>query len=211
MPTEEKSCNNCGYNVSPVKTHIDCKYMTNVCASKYHWVPIRLNIGVDLAKEGEDKTVMSNILDSGNRTQFQTGAVRDMHQGKGRCDLLPPNALLRLARHFETGSLKYGDRNWELGIPCHSFADSGMRHLLKYMAGNTDEDHLIAAIWNLMCLAETEELRPEMQDIPSREPIDRLRGMDMDGDLEALGTPQEEMARLQKIWNEGKDRYNERQ
>ena len=112
---------------------------------------------------------MSNILDSGNRTQFQTGAVRDMHQGKGRCDLLPPNALLRLARHFETGSLKYGDRNWELGIPCHSFADSGMRHLLKYMAGNTDEDHLIAAIWNLMCLAETEELRPEMQDIPSRE------------------------------------------
>ena len=168
MPTEEKSCNNCGYNVSPVKTHIDCKYMTNVCASKYHWVPRRLNVGVDLAKEGEDKTVMSNILDSGNRTQFQTGAVRDMHQGKGRCDLLPPNALLRLARHFETGSLKYGDRNWELGIPCHSFADSGMRHLLKYMAGNTDEDHLIAAIWNLMCLAETEELRPEMQDIPSR-------------------------------------------
>ena len=92
-----------------------------------------------------------------------------MHQGKGRCDLLPPNALLRLARHFETGSLKYGDRNWELGIPCHSFADSGMRHLLKYMAGNTDEDHLIAAIWNLMCLAETEQLRPEMMDIPSRD------------------------------------------
>ena len=240
MPTEEKSCNNCGYNVSPVKTHIDCKYMTNICASKYHWVPRRLNVGVDLeatikqnhiekerneaelqrvndylshidlAKEGEDKTVMSNILDSGNRTQFQTGAVRDMHQGKGRCDLLPPNALLRLARHFETGSLKYGDRNWELGIPCHSFADSGMRHLLKYMAGNTDEDHLIAAIWNLMCLAETEQLRPEMMDIPSREPIDQLRGMDMDGDLEALGTPQEEMARLQKIWNEGKDRYNEK-
>ena len=112
---------------------------------------------------------MSKIKDSGNRTQFQTGAVRDMHQGKGRCDLLPPNALLRLARHFETGSLKYGDRNWELGIPCHSFADSGMRHLLKYMAGNTDEDHLIAAIWNLMCLAETEQLRPEMMDIPSRE------------------------------------------
>ena len=36
--------------------------------------------------------------------------------GKGRCDLLPPNALLRLARHFENGSKKYGDRNWEKGI-----------------------------------------------------------------------------------------------
>ena len=151
------------------------------------------------------------IKDSGERIEFRTGAVRDMHQGKGRCDLLPPHAILRLARHFENGSLKYGERNWELGIPCHSFADSGMRHLLRYMAGDTDEDHLIAAVWNLMCLAETEELRPEMMDIPSREskPIDILRGMDMDGDLEALETHQEEMARVRKLWNEGKDKYNE--
>jgi len=29
------------------------------------------------------------IADSGDRTQFDTGAVRDMHEGKGRCDLLP--------------------------------------------------------------------------------------------------------------------------
>ena len=155
---------------------------------------------------------MSNILDSGNRTQFQTGAVRDMHQGKGRCDLLPPNALLRLARHFETGSLKYGDRNWELGIPCHSFADSGMRHLLKYMAGNTDEDHLIAAIWNLMCLAETEELRPEMQDIPSRaikkkveSKSDEYKRVETREEFDE----QEEIRRLEKTWNEGKRKYNE--
>ena len=29
------------------------------------------------------------IKDSGDRTEFDTGAVRDMHEGKGRCDLLP--------------------------------------------------------------------------------------------------------------------------
>ena len=29
------------------------------------------------------------ILDSGDRTQFSSGAVRDMKGGKGRCDLLP--------------------------------------------------------------------------------------------------------------------------
>ena len=29
------------------------------------------------------------IKDSGDRTQFDTGAVRDMHTGKGRMDLLP--------------------------------------------------------------------------------------------------------------------------
>lgn len=29
------------------------------------------------------------IKDSGDRTEFDSGAVRDMHEGKGRCDLLP--------------------------------------------------------------------------------------------------------------------------
>lgn len=29
------------------------------------------------------------IKDSGDRTSFDSGAVRDMHSGKGRCDLLP--------------------------------------------------------------------------------------------------------------------------
>jgi hypothetical protein len=32
---------------------------------------------------------MSEILDSGNRREFETGAVRDIQEGKGRCDLLP--------------------------------------------------------------------------------------------------------------------------
>ena len=108
------------------------------------------------------------IKDSGNRTEFDTGAVRDMAQGKGRCDLLPPLALLRLARHFEAGAEKYGDRNWEKGIPLHSFIDSAIRHVLRYMAGHDDEDHLCAAAWNLICAMETEEKKPEMVDIPAR-------------------------------------------
>ena len=139
----------------------------------------------------KDKWLLNNsvkttsvLQDSGERTDFGTGAVRDMHEGKGRCDLLPPRALLRLARHFENGAKKYGERNWELGIPCHSFADSAHRHYLRYMNGETDEDHLMAAIWNLMCLAETEEKRPEMMDIPSRMKKDRIRGVDFDGDCD---------------------------
>ena len=108
------------------------------------------------------------IKDSGERTEFNTGAVRDMHEGKGRFDLLPMCVLMRLARHYENGCLKYGDRNWEKGIPCHSFADSAFRHLVKYLDGWTDEDHLVAAIWNLCGLAWTEEKHPELMDIPSR-------------------------------------------
>ena len=48
----------------------------------------------------------SPIQDSGNRREFETGAVRDMQEGKGRCDLLPAAAILRLARHFENGCKK---------------------------------------------------------------------------------------------------------
>ena len=36
------------------------------------------------------------ILDSGNRREFETGAVRDMQEGKGRCDLLPLDVIAQI-------------------------------------------------------------------------------------------------------------------
>jgi len=97
------------------------------------------------------------IKDSGDRRKFDSGAVRDMPDGKGRCDLLPAAALLRLSKLYEAGAVKYGERNWEKGIPVSSFIDSAMRHLLKYMDKQTDEDHLCAAAWNLLGAMWTEE------------------------------------------------------
>ena len=41
---------------------------------------------------------MSAILDSGNRRTFQTGAVRDIQEGKGRCDLLPLLPIYNMLR-----------------------------------------------------------------------------------------------------------------
>lgn len=108
------------------------------------------------------------IKDSGDRTEFPSGAVRDIGTGKGRFDLLPMCVLMRLAKHFENGAVKYGERNWEKGIPSHSFLDSAFRHMVKYADGWEDEDHLVAAIWNLMCLAWNEEKKPEMMDIWGR-------------------------------------------
>ena len=69
------------------------------------------------------------IKDSGERTEFGTGAVRDMHSGKGRMDLLPWEALVEVSKHCEEGALKYGERNCEKGIPIHSLIDSAFRHL----------------------------------------------------------------------------------
>ncbi len=41
------------------------------------------------------------ILDSGNRTEFESGAVRDMHEGKGRCDLLPLDVIAEMVGSVE--------------------------------------------------------------------------------------------------------------
>ena len=116
------------------------------------------------------------IKDSGKRQEFDTGSRRDTRDGKGRYDLLPARAIARLARHFEAGSKKYGDRNWEKGQPLSRYLDSGIRHAFKYLEGQQDEDHLIAACWNLLCAADTEErlkvgiLPKELHDLPQTLP-----------------------------------------
>lgn len=43
--------------------------------------------------------VSPHILDSGDRTEFESGAVRDMREGKGRCDLMPLGVVGHLFNH----------------------------------------------------------------------------------------------------------------
>ena len=148
-----------------------------------------------------------HIKDSGDRTLFDTGAVRDMREGKGRCDLIPLHVVskhmddailydiaqfqkhsdvdclyrclsifsrrwddgnikhntddvrnqrlcsmyLDVAKHFEEGAKKYGENNWQKGIPVHCYIDSAVRHYLKWLRGDKDEPHDRAFVWNLMC------------------------------------------------------------
>lgn len=149
------------------------------------------------------------IKDSGKREEFKSGAVRDMQEGKGRCDLLPLGILgriyrmvfllymdsylrtgdlaylkaaleeiraheelsasammLELARHYEEGAKKYDERNWEKGIPLHSFIDSAVRHYLKLWSQEDDENHFIACAWNIVGAMWTHENKPDMIDLP---------------------------------------------
>ena len=160
------------------------------------------------------------IKDSGERREFESGAVRDIQEGKGRCDLMPleeignalaighenlgydpfiqrlymfqksksnvvrvhellgaievfaisndwdmPTALLEVAKHFEEGAAKYGEFNWQKGIPTHCYLDSTIRHYLKWLRGDTDEFHNRAVIWNLLCMIWTIRNKPEYDDL----------------------------------------------
>lgn len=149
------------------------------------------------------------ILDSGARRDFGTGAVRDVAEGKGRCDLLPLDvlglmfsdnifasintyvrkgdvnslrlaiqdfsrlhfpdintALLEVSKQYEEGCQKYGDRNWEKGIPLHCYIDSGVRHYIKFLRGDHDERHDRAFVWNMLCALWTHRNKPELNDLP---------------------------------------------
>ena len=96
------------------------------------------------------------VKDSGKRQEFNTGSKRDTRDGKGRFDLIPPYALTRLARHYENGATKYGDRNWEKGQPLARYLDSMIRHTYKFLGGSREEDHLAAVAWNALAYIETE-------------------------------------------------------
>ena len=162
-------------------------------------------------KKAESTTSIGSpkILDSGNRREFETGAVRDIQEGKGRCDLMSldvvediaelstfgysaafvnsgetrhlerilsncvvydgmfPNIstmLLEVSKHFEEGAKKYGENNWQKGIPTHCYIDSAVRHYLKYLRGDTDERHDRAFCWNIICCIWTCIHKPELND-----------------------------------------------
>lgn len=107
------------------------------------------------------------IKDSGARTEFSTGAVRDMKRGVGRMDLLPWYGIMEVSKHCEEGAEKYGEHNVDKGIPLHSLCDSAARHLAKFIAGETDEDHLCAAAWNLLWALNQRKTHPELDDLYS--------------------------------------------
>lgn len=82
--------------------------------------------------------------------------------------MISPFALERLAKWYEKGSLKYADRNWEKStIPFSRYTASMFRHLIAWMQGKTDEDHLAAIAWNAFSIMHFQELKQKtLDDMP---------------------------------------------
>lgn len=112
------------------------------------------------------------ILDSGERRQFEGGAVRDRGEFKPRPDLISPHANMREGAILAAGAEKYDLRNWEQGMPISECFASAMRHMEKYKLGCVDEDHLAMARTNLGFMLHFEEeikaggLGPKWDDMP---------------------------------------------
>jgi hypothetical protein len=112
----------------------------------------------DIKEIGKTVKEFTAVKDSGKRQEFETGSRRDTRDGKGRFDLIPTIPMRRIAKHYQNGSAKYGDRNWEKGQPLGRYLDSCERHLMAVKEGLEDEDHQAAVIWNMIAFMWTLEM-----------------------------------------------------
>lgn len=97
--------------------------------------------------------------------RFATGAVRDDEGDKPDWTILPLEALPRVARHLSANATKYGRHNYQKGIPVSACARSAFRHLVAWVAGDKSEDHLAAAVVNLLFAIYMQEQHASRADI----------------------------------------------
>jgi hypothetical protein len=77
--------------------------------------------------------------------------------GKARVDLIPPEFIEALGRHYAVGAAKYEENNWRKGMSWSRCYASAVRHLLAFWRGEeidaeTGTPHVIAAAWNMAAL-----------------------------------------------------------
>lgn len=103
-----------------------------------------------------DKTVTNKGV------EYSTGAVRGSDAEGYRYDLISPIGLRRLAETCHEGSAKYGDYNWERGMPVSDMLNHALRHVYLYLSGDRSEDHLAHSAWNMLAAMHSEELWPHL-------------------------------------------------
>ena len=143
-------------NTELIKRPQDSKRPSLVTA--FHYIMQFMDLG--------DKQFLNEALTCIQTYHF----YKDKSYGEGSNmpqDIIFAKAMMDLSVHYKNGALKYAERNWEKGIPLHSFIDSAVRHLCKEMLGWQDEPHDIAIMWNLYGAIWTLQHHPHLNDLPN--------------------------------------------
>jgi hypothetical protein len=102
---------------------------------------------------GQEVPAVFAVRDSGQRTEFDSGMVRDTNDGKTLFHLVYDGPmLLRWAMQLTAGARKYAVRNWmkaEGKLEWERFRESAARHFAQWINGETDEDHAAAVFFNI--------------------------------------------------------------
>lgn len=136
-----------------------------------------------------------SLTNSGEKETFETGAQRDVQEAKPRPDLMSPFAMERIGWVFSKGAERYGQRNWEKGMPFSRYLASAERHLMQFKQGDLSEDHLAQAVWNLCAILHHQEVGPPgLDDLPHYERLPKVEISDYEGDGISYG--EQDMGRL---------------
>jgi len=100
----------------------------------------------------------------GTTAKFGTGAVRSDTVEAFRYDLVSPIGLREVARACAEGAEKYGDWNWEKGMPVHDLLNHAIAHIYEFLSGDRGEPHLGHAAWNLLAAIHSHELWKHLND-----------------------------------------------
>lgn len=125
-----------------------------------------LNNVLDTSAHPSDPVEYSGAsIQRGDKTFFNTGAVRSADASKESYHLISPIILETLARVYNEGEAKYGAFNWEKGMPASDLLNHAMRHLTLFLKGDQTEDHLGHALWNLGAAIHSLQAWPTLNEV----------------------------------------------
>lgn len=104
-----------------------------------------------------------------DEVEFETGAVRSADCEGFRYDLISPIGLAAVAKACHEGAERYGDFNWEKGMPVGDLLNHAIRHIYRFLGGDREEDHLGHAAWGLLAAIHSMEAWPELNEYSLRE------------------------------------------
>lgn len=80
---------------------------------------------------------------------FPSGATRSSDAENEAYHLISPAIFESLARVYAEGAKKYGEFNWEQGMPASDLLNHAIRHYRLFLEGDHSEDHLGHMLWNI--------------------------------------------------------------
>jgi dATP/dGTP diphosphohydrolase len=112
------------------------------------------------------------VKDSGQRQEFKSGMIRDTGDKPRYLRIFTGPMARRWAEHLHKGMKKYPDvkpgvPNWTLAsgeAELQRFKESALDHMIKWLHGETDEDHGAAIFFNVNGAEYVKEKIQDMKD-----------------------------------------------
>ncbi len=146
------------------KVPMKCKWCDLHEHSNIHVDPMNISTG--------DERLHLDTPIHGEHVTTETGAKRSNKYPPGtkfpaRYDLMMRNGtgLRRLAEVYGEGFAKYGADNCYMGFTESVYFSHAIEHLRLHSIGDTSDDHIAHAVWNLMHAMWTQDNKPELSDL----------------------------------------------